>query len=296
MRALEYAVREGWAGLVRGRGASGFAVIAIALAMVVLGALLLFTWNVERVIAQWTDAAEVSVYLRDDATSEQRGAVEAAVDASALVAGREYVSKPDALTRFRSQFAEFASLAADLNENPFPASVEMRLAGGDDLAEPVEALVAELAAMSGVADVRYDQEWRARLRSVLAGVQGVGCGLALLMALAAAVTVAVVVRLGLHTRRTEIEIMQLVGSPVAFIRGPFVVEGLLQGGIGALCALALLWMGFAAAVAGWAPMIAALFEAVPPAFLPVRLCAELVLGGGMAVGAVGGFAVSRHAV
>ena len=58
------------------------------------------------------------------------------------------------------------------------------------------------------------------------------------MALAAAVTVAAVVRLGLHARRDEIEIMELVGAPLAFIRGPFVAEGFLQGGIGALLALA----------------------------------------------------------
>ena len=54
------------------------------------------------------------------------------------------------------------------------------------------------------------------------------------MAVAAAVTVATVVRLGLHARRDEIEIMELVGAPLAFIRGPFVAEGLLQGGLGAL--------------------------------------------------------------
>ena len=294
MRTLEYAVREGWAGLLRGRGASAFAVLAIGLAMVVLGALLLVTWNVEGVIARWTEAAEFSVYLRDDATSEQRGAVEAAVDASPLVAGREYVSKDEAQRRFRGQFAEFASLAADLDENPFPASVEVRLAGSEQAAA-VNALVEELAAMGGVADVRYDQAWIDRLDAVLAGIRGVGLGLALVMALAAAVTVAVVVRLGLHARRDEIEIMQLVGSPVAFIRGPFVVEGLMQGGIGALGALAILWVGFLAAAAWWGPVLAGLAGDVEPVFLPVRLCAALVVGG-MAVGAAGGFAASRHAV
>ena len=64
------------------------------------------------------------------------------------------------------------------------------------------------------------------------------------MALAAAVTVASVVRLGLQARHDEIEIMQLVGSPISFIRGPFIAEGVLQGGLGALIALAVLWAGF----------------------------------------------------
>jgi cell division protein FtsX len=86
----------------------------------------------------------------------------------------------------------------------------------------------------------------------------------------------------------------LVGSPLAFIRGPFVVEGLIQGGLGSLGALVGLWAGFLAAAAWW-PALAGVAGDLPPAFLPVRLCAALVLGG-MAVGAAGGFAASRHAV
>jgi cell division transport system permease protein len=286
MRALEYALREGWAGLLRGRGASAFTVLAIALAAVVLGALLLLTWNVEQVMARWTDAAEFSVHLRDDATSEQRGAVGSAVDASPLVAARECVSKADAQRRFREQFAEFAALAADLDENPFPASVEVRLAEGA-AGDALAGLLADLRTLAGVADARYDQAWSDRLDAALASVRGVGVGLAFVMALSAAITVAVVVRLGLHTRRAEIEIMQLVGSPMAFIRGPFVVEGLLQGGLRALAALAALWAGFQVALAVWGPALVAVAGDVPPAFLPVRLCAAVVVGG-MAVGALGG--------
>ena len=83
-----------------------------------------------------------------------------------------------------------------------------------------DALVRRVSMLPGVADVRYDREWLARLASGLAAVRGAGFGLAVVMALAAAVTVASVVRLGLNARRSELEIMQLVGSPIAFIRGP----------------------------------------------------------------------------
>ena len=78
MRALGYAFQEEWKSLWRGRGSSALAVVAIALAIIVLGALLLVTWNVERLLAEWTSATELSVYLRDDATSEQRGAIRSA--------------------------------------------------------------------------------------------------------------------------------------------------------------------------------------------------------------------------
>jgi cell division transport system permease protein len=122
----------------------------------------------------------------------------------------------------------------------------------------------------------------------------VGSALGLVMIVAAALTVATVVRLALHQRRDEIEIMQLVGSPYAFIRGPFVVEGLLQGGIGAVVALLALWLGFKAILAWWGDPLGSVIDPASLQFLPVRTSAAMVLGG-MAVGCLGGFAATRTA-
>jgi cell division transport system permease protein len=269
-------------------------VLAITLAAVVLGAILLVSWNVDQLLTQWTTATEFSVFLRDDATSEQRGAIEAAIDQSGVTVGREYVSKADALTRFRSQFADLASLTSDLDDNPFPASLEVRVRPDAEQNGRADALVTRVAALPGVADVRYDREWLARVSSGLNAIRGAGFALALLMALAAAVTVAAVVRLGLHARRDEIEIMKLVGSPVAFMRGPFIAEGFLQGGLGAVLAIALLWAGFALVRGWWGGDLTAMLDGAALLFLPVRMVGLLVAGA-MFVGAAGGFAASRHA-
>ena len=294
MRAIDYALRQAWASLWRSRASTAFAVVAIALAMTVLGTLLLLTSNVEQLLSEWTAAAEFSVYLRDDATSEQRGAIEAMIDQSGSADGREYISKPQALSRFRRDFAELASLTGGFDENPFPASVEVRVRPEAERDGRAAALVKRVAELPGVADVRYDREWLGRLASGLDAARGAGLALVLLMAIAAAITVAAVVRLGLHARRDEIEIMKLVGSPMSFIRGPFVAEGLLQGGLGAVLALALLWLGFAVATAWWGSQLSALLDGSSLRFLPLRLAALLVAGG-MTVGAAGGFAASRHA-
>jgi cell division transport system permease protein len=294
MRAIDYALREAWGSLWRSGRSSAFAVLAITLAAVVLGAILLVSWNVDRLLTQWTTASEFSVFLRDDATSEQRGALESAIDQSGVTAGREYVSKADALSRFRSQFADLASLTTDLGDNPFPASLEVRVRPDAEQNGRADPLVKRLATMPGVADVRYDREWLSRVSSGLGAVRGAGFALALLMALAAAVTVAAVVRLGLHARRDEIEIMKLVGSPVAFIRGPFIAEGILQGGLGAVIAIVLLWAGFAVARAWWGGDLSTMLDGAALQFLPVRTVGLLVAGA-MAVGAAGGFTASRHA-
>jgi len=291
MRALEYAFRQGAGSLWRSRGSGAFAVLAITLALVVLGVLLLLTWNVQQLLSRWTAASEFSVYLADDATSEQRGAVESAIDQSGISAGRDYVSKAQALSQFRQEFAELAGLAEGFEDNPFPASIEVRVVQGAEREGRVDALVKQVVQLPGVVDVRYDREWLSRVGSALDTVRAAGLGLAILMALAAAVTVATVVRLGMTARHDEIEIMELVGAPLTYIRGPFVAEGLLQGGIGALLAMLLLWLSHALANAWWGTELRAILDGQTLQFLPLRLSAFLILGG-MVVGSGGGLAAA----
>jgi cell division transport system permease protein len=294
MRAIEYAFRQGAASLWRSRGSSAFAVLAITLALVVLGVLLLLTWNAEQLLSRWTSASEFSVYVSDSTTSEQRGTIESAIDQSGVSAGREYVSKAQALTRFRKEFADLANLAEGLGDNPFPASIEVRVSPGAERDGRVDALVKKVVQLPGVVDVKYDRDWLARVASALDTVRAAGAALALLMGLAAAVTVAVVVRLGLLARHDEIEIMELVGAPLSYIRGPFVAEGFLQGGIGAILAILFLWLSHSLANAWWGTELRALLEGDALRFLPVRLSVSLILGG-MFVGSTGGLAAAWRA-
>lgn len=294
MRAFDYAMRQAWASLRRSRTASVFAVIAIGLAIIVLGALLLVTWNAQRLVAEWSASAEFSIYLQDNATSEQRGAIETLLDDSGATAGREFVSKAQALSRFRKQFSELASLADAVGDNPFPASLEVRVRPEAERDGRAASLVQRVSGLPGVADVRYDREWLGRLTAAVRTIRAAGFAVGILMGLAAAVTVASVVRLGLHARRDELEIMELVGAPVAYIRGPFIAEGFLQGGLGAAVALVALWLIFLSVRAWWAEDIAGLLSGAGLQFLPFRLCTYL-LAGGMIVGSLGGFAASRHA-
>jgi cell division transport system permease protein len=295
MRALDYAFRQGWTSLWRAGGSTLAAIAAIALALVVFGALLVVTWNAQRLVEELAAAAEFSVYLDDGITAEERGAVEAAIERSGVAEDITLVSKEEALATFRQRFAELASVTDALEENPFPASLEIQLrtpAGQE--ASSLEPLVRDIAAMPGVADVRYDREWLGRVQDFLRALNIAGFALGALMALAAAITVAAVVRLGLLARAEEIEIMELVGAPLAFIRGPFVAEGLLQGGFGAACALLVLGGLYVGVQSAWGETFAASLGGVALRFLPLHLCLYLLLGG-MVVGGLGGLIASRHA-
>ena len=141
--------------------------------------------------------------------------------------------------------------------------------------------------MPGVADVRYDRQWLNRVLNAIAIIRGVGLVLGIILTVAAALTVANVVRLALHARRDELEIMQLVGAPQAFIRGPFVMEGVFQGGVGAILALIALGAAFLALRGRYLTPLASAMNMNSISFLPVELCVLLVIGG-MAVGCLGG--------
>jgi cell division transport system permease protein len=122
-------------------------------------------------------------------------------------------------------------------------------------------------------------------------VRMVGLVLASVLASAAALTVANVVRLGLYARRDEIGIMQLVGAPTAYIRGPFLMEGVLQGGIGAAAALLALAAAYLLVRARYLAPLAPAIDQTSIRFLPAELCLFLVLGG-MMVGCAGGLAAA----
>jgi cell division transport system permease protein len=113
-----------------------------------------------------------------------------------------------------------------------------------------------------------------------------------MLAGAAALTVANVVRLAAHARREEIEIMQLVGAPLAYVRGPFVAEGVLQGGLGAIVAIAALYVLFLLGRARYGQLVADSLGIGALTFLPAELWIPLVVGG-MVLGCVGGLVVAR---
>ena len=115
----------------------------------------------------------------------------------------------------------------------------------------------------------------------------------LVLVVAAALTVANVVRLACFLRRDEIEIMQLVGAPLTYVRGPLVLEGVLQGGIGALAALAVLGIGFVAGESWYGETAARVLGVDAVQFLPPVMGFLLVVGG-MAVGCVGGLVAARN--
>jgi cell division transport system permease protein len=293
VRALRYFLAEAADSLWRGRRAALLAIFTITAGLFVLGFFLIVNTNLQRLTSRWAESAELSIYLTDDATAEQLKVIDELVDKTGMAADRQYVSRDQALARFRQDFPDLAAATEKLERNPFPASFEVRLKPSVREAEAaVSSLASTIGGMAGVADVRYDRRWLNRLNLAIRLIRAAGLFVVGMLALASALTVANVVRLAAVARQDEIEIMQLVGAPIAYVRGPFVAEGVLQGGLGAVLAIGLLGGIFLAVRGRFGALAGDAFGLGPLTFLPLELCAVIVIGG-MVLGCLGGLIVAR---
>ncbi|HJU43433.1 MAG TPA: ABC transporter permease [Vicinamibacterales bacterium] len=294
MIVIGYSFEEALASLRRSGRSALVSIGTIAIAFVTLGGFLLISVNVQDVLDGWLEAAEISVYLGDTASESDRVAVEAFLRERPEVAAVEYVSKDRAFERFRTDFPELADVTGSLSQNPFPASLEVRLRGDDAGGASAEALARDVAAKSGVADVQFDRTWLSRLIGAVTTARLGAAVVAGILMLGAAFTVGAVVRLSLYARRDELEIMALVGAPFSYIRGPFVVEGLMLGGLGAAVALAVVGVLYSFAGRWLGSDLAGLGAEGQMRFLGYGEMAIMLLGG-VLVGAGAGTLASRAA-
>ena len=292
MTVVGYALDEAWISLRRSGRSALVSIGTIAIAFVTLGGFLLVSVNVQGVLDQWLQAAEMSIYLHDTASEADRLALEQFLRSQPMVADVEYVSREQALERFRADFPELRDVTTGVGENPFPSALEVRLRtenGGDAAADNLSR---EVAGRPGVSDIRYDRRWLERLVGVVTSARLAGALVAGILMLGAAFTVAAVVRLSLYARRDELEIMQLVGAPFSYIRGPFIVEGLLLGGIGAAVALMVIAILYST-LSRWLGSDLAGYAGIGQLrFLGITEFVMMLLGG-VGVGAAAGTVASR---
>jgi cell division transport system permease protein len=284
LRALAYFFSEAAQSLWRSRLMNALSIGTIAVSLFVLGAFLTVASNLNEVVARWSRKVQVTFYLTDGLEAPVRDSLAGRLKDDPAVESVEVISRAQALERFRALFRDLQALPDDLGENPFPASVEATLRPGRESPEEVQRLVAAFEKAPGVEEVQYDLLWIQRLATAIRLVRGVGALLGGILVLAGVFTISNVIRLTVYARQDELDIMRLVGATRAYVKGPFVVEGLIQGGVGGLISVALLWIAFRMVAKDALAASDLLGRAV--VFLPAGVCVFIVLGG-MAVGIVG---------
>jgi cell division transport system permease protein len=283
LRAVSYFVSEALTSLWRSRMVNAVSIGTIAVSLFVLGAFLTLAAALSGLVTKWTETVQVTVYLEDRLEPRVRESLENRLRDDPAVASLSYVSRELALERFRAMFRDLSSLPEDLGENPFPASLEVNLRPERQSPDEVERLAKAFGEVPGVREIQYDLLWIERLSTGVRLVRGVGAFLGGVLVLAAVFTISNVIRLTIYAREDELDIMRLVGATRAYVKGPFVTEGVIQGGLGGLVASLLLWTALS-----WLSGNLASSDLLPHATLTLspEIAAVLVVLG-MAVGLAG---------
>jgi cell division transport system permease protein len=258
-------------------------VVSLAVAFVCLSAAVLVVCNLEGLRERWGRTGRASVYLRDGAAPAQVEAIVAALRVTPGVASVRYLSPADA--RGAVLGGEGDQVLQSLPQEAFPASIELDV-GPEVSAAEVSAIVAKLGALPAVEGVETYATWTERLGGVLQGGTVAAIVLAVIVFGAVLAVVASTMRLALTRRRAEVEIMRLVGASDRFVKGPYVLEGTIQGALGAAFAVVLLGAFYAFVRARIDDGLVGLIG-LDPRFLPPLVVLAIVATGAI-LGAAGG--------
>jgi cell division transport system permease protein len=255
--------------------------LSVLIGMFLIGVFIgLGTW-----LVSWSDEKKkelaVHVFIADAATDKQINQLRVHLESDPRVklGGVIFISKDEALAKMRKQRPELTEF---LPANPLPASFDVAPKRGEDT-EPI-ALGVRKAKLPAVDTVRYGKEVSQRILAIARGIQIVFGIIIVILLAASTVLIANTIRLSIFARRREIEVMKLVGASNWYVRGPFMLEGVLTGLAGSLAAVILLFLGREVAV----PRILGHVVDDPNVrAMAFTWTALILLMGGLAIGAFG---------
>jgi cell division transport system permease protein len=223
---------------------SVLSVTTIAFSLFTVGLFGLVAVNLREALRGLEERVEIVAFTLRGTPSETIALATQDIAAFPEVRDVGYVSEEEALRRARAELVEFRDAYRDIQVNPLPASIEVRMKDGYRDAATVERVAQRLRGFGFIEDVRFGREWVQKLDHLrnITGIVGLVIGLA--FAAVAVVIIGVTIRLTLLQRAREIAIMRLVGATNWFIRGPFLLEGGLKGLLGGLLSLVLCYAGY----------------------------------------------------
>jgi len=256
---------------------SAAAVATIGVALLLVGAFGLLVANMQGLLEQFGEELQVVAYL--DPTLPDQAQRELALRAAELptVQSVEWITREEAMRRFRDDLGG-ADLLEGLAENPLPPSLELTLRPEARTPDELASTERALAALPGVDELAQGREWVEGYTRVVALVRVGAWTLGAVLAGAALLIVANTIRLAVYAREDELEILSLVGASRTFVRVPFLLEGTIQGALGGLLAVALLFVAFQLVVPQLRYGLELILGNTEPRFF----------GGGIDIGEVGG--------
>ncbi|KKW19968.1 MAG: Efflux ABC transporter, permease protein [Parcubacteria group bacterium GW2011_GWA2_51_10] len=245
---IKRVARYGFIGFIRNGFVSLSAVLIMTITLFVVATILISGAALNETLQNLKARVDVSVYFTTNATAEQIEDIKKMLEGQPEVASVTYLDRESALARFRERHKSDQRILQaldELDENPLGASLEVRakeVSQYEAIAKFLEAQQ-EKSATTGIDNVNFYQNKTAidRLTSIIETSNRVGIALALILGLASVLISFNTIRLAIYTSRNEIGVMNIVGAGRWYVRGPFVIAGILYGLVSGLIVLVLLY-------------------------------------------------------
>jgi cell division transport system permease protein len=288
-----YFFREALRNLYRHRRVNVVAILVIATGMLLVSGVALIYVNFRNFAAYWGSQVNMVIYLRESLTPERLEALRSALSQAPETASLEYTSKEQAMQQLHARLGEGARILEGLQTNPLPASFTVTIRDEFRRPEFLRESVERYKQLPEVEEIDYGERWLERFHTLVWTMEIGVIGMGGMMAMAVMFIIATTVRLAIHSRAEEIEIMQLVGATLWFIKVPFFLEGILQGVLGASLAVGLSYGLFAMLISWVKPMGELFFDVSLLQFLPLAMITGMLLGGAVLGGLGSLFSLRR---
>ena len=235
-----FLVKEGISGLWRAKFPSFVAIITIAIAMTLLGITYITGTEIYNIVDRMKTQLQVEVFLLPGATETEMSRIENALSNEELVADFRFVSKEEAAERFSAEFGE--DIYEVLEVNPLPASYTVQISSNYQTFSDISSFAGKIQNLGGIDEVKYRQNFLQLLERYYRAAAVVGGVIMAIILGAAILLVGNTIKLSIFAKREVIRVMRLVGATNRFIRTPFIIEGIIQGLLGSLGALFILYL------------------------------------------------------
>ena len=293
LRNLRFALNSAWQSFWRNLAVSLAAVVSITLILILAGVNLLVGHAFSQVLDGFRDkVSEMSINVADDTPLTSVYAFQQQLQGDPRVASVRFVTKEEALAEFVRD-PNNAVLSQQIQGNPLDAKLEVRVRSLNDVAA-VDSVARQWPGVDPTDPTNYQGEFVTRMLQLSQWLSLAGIGLMAILVVVSVVIVMNTIRTAVYHRRKEIEVMKLVGATEWFVRGPFVLEGIMTGVIAAAIALSLLVISYPPAVSRFSADITFIPLTYDPTFI-ASLARDLLVGGAL-LGALGSYIGVRRFV
>ena len=292
-RNLRFALNSAWQSFWRNLAVSTAAVLSITLILILAGINLLVGHAFSQVLDGFrAKVSEISVNVADGTPLQSVYDFQQQLATDPRVTNVQFITKDQALAQFRADPNNLV-LAQQIDGNPLDAKLEVKVTKLEDVAA-IDTIARRWAGVDPTDPTNYQGDFINRMLQLSAWLGVAGVGLLAILVVVSIVIVMNTIRTAVYHRRKEIEVMKLVGATEWFVRGPFVIEGVMTGLIAASIALALLVIAYQPAVERFQADVAFIPLSYDPAFV-VSLAQDLLIGGAL-LGALGSYIGVRRYV